>query len=867
VIRGLGGSDSLDGLGGADTLDGGAGMDSMVGGDGNDTYVVDNAKDVVSESGGDTNDRVLASIAIDLVNYLGVEHVTLTGTAGLAAIGNFGANMLIGNSGANKLDGKGADDTLIGGAGNDTYEADSAGDVIIEYDGGGIDQVNSSATHSLDAFVENLTLTLDGDVDGLGNALANKIVGNSGDNQLSGGGGNDTLTGNDGDDTLVSGLGADSMAGGAGNDLYDVDNVGDKVTDSAGDQDRVNSSITYTLGANIENLKLTSFGAIDGTGNALANDIDGNAADNILSGLAGNDSLFGSGGNDLLLGGEGDDSLSFSSGADTLVGGAGRDTFGGGTIGEMDLIMGFDPKPGGDVLDVSGLLVGFVPGSSKLDDFLDVLPFDEGTLIQVDVDGLVGGVNFVDLVFLQGVVVVDLDLLLASDSILGVGDSGVMPISGTAGNDTVPALSDSNFVFGLAGNDSLTGSSRNDWLDGGPGVDTMDGGGGSLGDTYVADSTKDVIDAKGASIADRIIAPFSVDLTSAPYAQLEHVTLTGTAALNATGNDADNVLIGNAGANKLDGKGSDDVMVGGAGNDIYFVDQADDEVFELPGEGIDLVNSSDHFTLSAFVENLTLTGVAGVGVGNALANKIVGNSAANNLVGEAGNDTLTGNEGNDFINGGAGADSMAGGAGSDSYVVDDIGDKITESGPASDSDDVFSSVSYVLGNNLEDLLLDDAGGAIDGTGNALNNAITGNGSDNVLSGLAGNDDLNGGIGDDLLLGGAGRDTLSTSAGNDTLVGGADSDVFRADVVSGIDVIVDFNGQPGGDLIDLSDLLSGYDPASSNINEFLRMTADGSTLQIDPTGLGGGAIFTSVFTLQGVSTDIAGLLNNGSLVLG
>jgi Ca2+-binding RTX toxin-like protein len=120
-----------------------------------------------------------------------------------------------------------------------------------------------------------------------------------------------------------------------------------------------------------------------------------------------------------------------------------------------------------------------------------------------------------------------------------------------------------------------------------------------------------------------------------------------------------------------------------------------------------------------------------------------------------------------------------------------------------------------------------------------------------------------------VLGGAGRDILTISSGVDTLVGGADSDVFRvaAMAVSGVDVIVDFNGQPGGDLIDLSNILSGYDPDSSNINEFLRMTADGSSLQVDPTGSGGGAIFTSVVTLQGISTDIAGLLNNGTLVLG
>jgi Ca2+-binding RTX toxin-like protein len=870
VIAGLGGNDKLEGLAGADTLDGGAGADSMTGGKGNDTYIVDSAKDVVVEAGGDLNDRILASIAIDLADYLGVEHVTLTGKAGLAATGtNIAANMLIGNAGANKLDGKGGDDTMIGGAGNDTYTVDSAGDVIIEYDGGGIDQVNSSVTESLGAFVENLTLTGEDDIDGSGNTLANKIVGNSGDNLLSGGGGNDTLTGNDGDDTLVSGQGADSMAGGAGNDLYDVDNIGDKVKESAGagDADRVNSSITYVLGANLENLKLIGANAIDGTGNTVANEIDGNGADNILSGLAGNDSLFGSGGNDLLLGGDGDDRLLFSSGADTLVGGAGSDTFGGGTIGTMDLIMGFDPTPGGDVIDLSDLLVGFVPGVSDIDDFLNVLPFDGGALIQVDVNGLDDGANFVDLVLVHGVVVTELDLLLASGSILGVGDSGVMPISGTKGNDTVPALSDSNFVFGLAGDDSLTGSLGHDWLDGGPGADTMDGGGGGLGDTYVVDSTKDVINAKGASIADRIIAPFSVDLTSDPYARLEHVTLTGKAALNATGNAADNLLVGNAGANKLDGRDGDDTMVGGAGNDTYFVDQSDDEVFELPGEGTDLVISTTSFTLSAFVENLTFIGEDDfTGEGNALGNKIAGDDGFDILRGFAGNDTLTGNEGNDILDGGAGADSMAGGTGSDSYRVDDIGDKIKEAGSAGGIDTVTSTISYVLGKDLERLALSDDGGAIDGTGNAANNIVVGNVSDNVLSGMAGDDSLFGDLGDDLLLGGAGADTLVGQNSRDTLVGGADSDVFRIENINllGADVIADFDGLPGGDVLDISALLIDFDDA--NIDDFVRMAPNGSTLQVDRDGAGGVYSFESVVILQGVGTDIDGLLNNGSLVL-
>ena len=160
LILGLGGNDTLTGNDGADTLDGGTGLDLMTGGTGNDSYVVDNAKDVVSETGGDADDRILASIAIDLKfpAYAGVEHVTLTGTAALNATGNDFANMLIGNVGANRLDGKGGDDMLIGDAGDDTYDVDSSADVVVEYAGEGTDQVNSSADRTLADFIENLTL-------------------------------------------------------------------------------------------------------------------------------------------------------------------------------------------------------------------------------------------------------------------------------------------------------------------------------------------------------------------------------------------------------------------------------------------------------------------------------------------------------------------------------------------------------------------------------------------------------------------------------------------------------------------------------------------------------------------------------------
>ena len=133
----------------------------------------------------------------------------------------------------------------------------------------------------------------------IGGSGADTIIGNDVANVLTGNAGNDTLTGAGGNDTLIGGTGADTMDGGVGNDSYEVDQIGDIVTEAA-DQgiDTVNSAISYTLGANVENLVLTGTAA-NGTGNALANVITGNASANVLDGGIGADTLIGNGGNDL----------------------------------------------------------------------------------------------------------------------------------------------------------------------------------------------------------------------------------------------------------------------------------------------------------------------------------------------------------------------------------------------------------------------------------------------------------------------------------------------------------------------------------------------------------------------------------------
>ncbi|MBN8605809.1 MAG: M10 family metallopeptidase C-terminal domain-containing protein [Caulobacterales bacterium] len=548
-----------------------------------------------------------------------------------------------------------------------------------------------------------------------------------------GGTGSDTIYGNGAANRLDGGAANDTMRGGAGDDTYIVDNVSDSAIELSNEGvDIVQSSVTFTLGANVENLTLIGSGNNDGTGNASANTLIGNSGNNTLSGLAGADFIQGNAGADTINGGDDNDWLDGGAGGDTIDGGNGVD------------VAAFGASTSAVILD---LQAGTFSGGDAAGDTL------------TNIEGVSGSAH--------------------ADNIFGDGNANAL--FGQNGAD---------FIQGRGGADSVYGGNQNDWLDGGAGGDLIDGGAGTDTAAFGASIAAVNVDlqsgaASGGDAAGDTFVSIE-NLSGSGHAD----QLFGNSAANTLwGQAGADFIQGRDGADTIYGGNQNDWLDGGTGADV--IDGGDG--VDTAAFGASLAAVSVDLQSGAFsggdatgdtlisIENLSGSGHADQLFGNANANTLFGQNGADFIQGREGADTIYGGNQNDWLDGGAGGDVIDGGDGSDTAaygasvaaVSVDLQSGVYSGGDA--AGDTLISIENLSGSGHADFLY----------GNASANTLHGQGGADQLFGRGGADILNGGNGDDQLTGGDGADTLNGGAGVDAFI-------FVSTPGADIDTISDFS---------------------------------------------------------------------------
>ena len=589
-LIGATGNQTLSSRGGNDTLAGGVGVDTLWGGSGADHFVfretgTANADSIADFASG--SDKVVLDAGV--MNALGANGNFAAGDARFAA-----------NSAGTAQD---ASDRII-------YETDTR-QIWYDPDGTGaaarqlIATLQSGATLvATDIVVQGEMVTIVGtegpdsltgtdgndSIAGLGGD--DTIKGLAGDDRLDGGDGRDDLFGGEGNDTLFGGNnissqanvldggpGADSMIGGAGGDVFRVDNVGDSVADSGG-HDAVFSSVSFVAPDWLEQLTLVGSGSINGTGNALNNNLHGTSGANRLEALGGSDFVHGEGGDDTVLGGDGSDLVFGGDGADTVDGGTGNDTIEGGAgsdrflfsvaPGESNRDSLSDFTAGTDRLVLDGnAYSGIGPsGSFSVDDdrfarfvnlgsspATNLQGFDPEDRVLYDIDtgelyydpdgsGGAFAQRFAVLEGAPNLQATDIEVINGTPS----GPAGTVVVGGT-GNDSITGTDGNDSLYGGGGNDTLVGSPGDDFYDGGTGTDTLD---------LRATSTSTSVNFTDGTISGGF---------NGTFVNMERVL---------AGNASD-TLIGGAGGQTLSGRGASDVLEGRAGVDTLWGGAGEDD--------------------------------------------------------------------------------------------------------------------------------------------------------------------------------------------------------------------------------------------------------------------------------------------------
>lgn len=755
AIAGTQGDDTLTGTSGNDTIIGGAGNDVLSGGAGNDSYVFNS---------GD---------GVDTINDTSVpgEGNTLQFGAGIASTDlSLGVGSLLIRIGTN------GDAVHL-----TTFDPSSVlGPRTIE-----AFQFADGTTLSYDQLIArgfDLTGTAGNDAI-LGTNVADRIVGLAGADTLAGGRGNDRLTGGAGSDTYLFNIGDgidtidDTVLPGAGNRIQF--GAGISQSDLSFVQDEEARTLTIHVGTGgTDRLVLANFDPRGANGSLVVSVLefaDGNSVNLV----------------DLYPSNHAPTVATPLANHTALEDAAFMFTVPTSTFADVDLVHG-------DVLTYRASLAGgeSLPAWLNFDAATQTF---SGTSGNTDVGTLALTVTATD----SGNLSVSTGFSLLVQNVNDAPTAAAPLADQTAREDapfnfTVPAntFDDQDMVHG----DTLTygatlahGSILPSWLSFNPTTRTFSGTPGAS-DAGVVSLKVTVTDSSALSAFD----VFDVMVV------VPDLILTGTSGNNVltgrAGNDqlcglaGNDTLNGGAGNDLLDGGIGSDTMMGGTGNDIYVVDAAGDVVTELVNEGTDTVQSRITYTLGNNVENLRLTGTAAInGTGNALNNILIGNSA---------NNTLNGGAGKDRLDGGFGSDMMVGGTGDDTYVVNQVGDVVSETA-GQGTDTVESCITFTLGSNVENLILTGTAN-INGTGSSASNRLLGNSGDNILDGGSGDDSADGGLGNDTLRGGSGNDILSGGDGIDTLDGGSGVDHLLGgagnDQLTGGSGADQFTGGWGNDLL-------------------------------------------------------------------
>ena len=417
--------------------------------------------------------------------------------------------------------------------------------------------------------------------------------------------------------------------------------------------DTLQTTISRTLSANVENLKLNGTDPINGTGNAGNNVLTGNSANNILNGGEGNDTLNGGAGNDTLIGGLGNDVYQVDSTTDVITEntGEGTDTIQSSvtyTIASLANIENLT-LTGSSVINGTGNAANNILTGNTANNTLNGGDGNDTLNGGTGVDTLIGGLgndiyqvdSTTDVITentgegtdtIQSSVTYTIASLANIENLTLTGSSVINGTGNTA----------NNILTGNTANNTLDGGDGNDTLIGGAGNDTLIGGNGNDYAYYYSSTGSVTVNLATGTASDGLGGTDTLSL-------IEHIQGSNTAGDNLTGDANNNIFYGYGGNDTLNGGDGNDTLIGGVGNDSLIGGNGNDFAHYYSATGAVTANLTTGTANDGEGGTDTLSQIENIQGSNTASDNLTGNTGVNILYGYGGADILTGGLGNDLL--------------------------------------------------------------------------------------------------------------------------------------------------------------------------------------------------------------------------